>query len=88
MDKYTPIVTAYEQIYADSDSQNELKILKNRILNIRRRAPHQNESFFDHESDFRHPGGSNPWKINIFTKSVILDKPIILRSAHHMSEVT
>ena len=74
MDKYTPIVTAYGQIYADSDSQNELKIWKSRILNVRRRAPHQNESFFNHKFDFQHPGCSNLWKMTIFMKSVRLDK--------------
>ena len=70
MDKYTPIVTAYGQIYADSDSQNELKIWKSRILNVRRRAPHQNESFFIKNSDFQRPGGSNPWTMHIFIKSL------------------
>ena len=66
MDKYALIVTAYRQIYADSDSQNELNIWKSRILNVRTHALHQNESFFNHEFDFRHPGGSNLWKMTIF----------------------
>ena len=66
MDKYTLIVTGNGQIYT--------KIWKSRILDVRRRAPRQNESFFDPEFDFRHPGRSNPWKMTIFIKSVRLDK--------------
>ena len=61
MNKYTAIVTAYGQIYA--------KILKSHSLDVQRRAPHQNESFFDHESDFEGPEGSKTPKMHIFTKS-------------------
>ena len=61
MKKYAAIVTAYEQIYA--------KILKTFILDVRRPSPHQNESFFDYESDFEGPEGSKTPQMHIFTKS-------------------
>ena len=53
---------------------NGPKIWKSRILDVWRRSPHQNESFFVKKSDFRYPGSSNPWKMHIFIKSVRLDK--------------
>ena len=65
MNKYTAIVTAYGQIYA--------KILKSHSLDVQRRAPHQNELFFDHESDFEGPESSKTPKTHIFTKKSSTD---------------
>ena len=62
MNKYTPIVTAYGQIYA--------KKLKSRILDVQRRSPHQNESFFIHESDFQGPERSKTPQTHISSKSI------------------
>ena len=72
MNKYTAIVTAYGQIYA--------KILKSRILDVQRRSPHQNESFFIHESDFQGPQGSKTPKTHISSKSISWTSPIAYKT--------
>ena len=72
MNKYTAIVTAYGQIYA--------KISKSRISNVRRRSPHQNESFFIYESDFQGPQGSKTPKTHISSKSISWTSPIAYKT--------
>ena len=72
MNKYTAIVTAYGQIYA--------KILKSHILDVQRRSPHQNESFFIHESDFQGPEGSKTPKTHISSKSISWTSPIAYKT--------
>ena len=57
MDEYTPIVIGIEQIYADSDSQNEPKYEKIvfQTSGDVPPPPHQNESFFNQKSVLRLP---------------------------------
>ena len=56
------------------------KILKSRILDVRRRSPHQNESFFTHESDFQGPEGSKTPKTHISSKSISWTSPIAYKT--------